>query len=112
MPHFDLQTNKLLQGSAMPAYLVVIQNEPIKDADAFEKYQSLTRELSGGRLTPKVIYGDIVGLEGKIPEGVIILEFPTMEEAQTWYNNPAYQAALPYRLKASTYKTFIVAGLE
>jgi uncharacterized protein (DUF1330 family) len=87
VPHFDLQTNKLLQGSAMPAYLVVIQNEPIKDADAFEKYQSLTRELSGGRLTPKVIYGDIVGLEGKIPEGVIILEFPTMEEAQTWYNN-------------------------
>ncbi len=96
----------------MPAYLVVIQKEAIHDSEAFAKYQSLTRKIASSNLTPKVIYGDVAGLEGLPPEGVIILEFPTMEEAQTWYNNPAYQEALPYRLKASTYQTFIVNGLE
>ena len=95
----------------MPAYLVVIQKEAIHDPEAFATYQSLTREITSSNLTPKVIYGDVAGLEGLPPEGVIILEFPSMEEAQAWYNNPAYQEALPYRLKASSYQTFIVAGI-
>ncbi|MBW2942684.1 DUF1330 domain-containing protein [Zhongshania aquimaris] len=95
----------------MPAYLVVIQKEAIHDPEAFATYHSLTREIASSNLTPKVIYGDVAGLEGLPPEGVVILEFPTMEEAQAWYNSTAYQEALPYRLKASSYQSFIVAGL-
>jgi uncharacterized protein (DUF1330 family) len=40
-----------------------------------------------------------------------MLEFPTVEEAQAWYNSPGYQAALPHRLKAADYRAYIVQGV-
>jgi hypothetical protein len=37
-------------------------------------------------------YGRQEVLEGPVPEGVAIAEFPSMEEAKQWYESPAYQA--------------------
>jgi len=42
---------------------------------------------------------------------VVIVSFPTMEEAKAWYNSPAYQAALPYRLKGAEYRVILAQGL-
>ena len=96
----------------MPAYLIVIREEPIQDEAAFAEYQSRTRKLGGNpTLTPRVIYGAVSGLEGAAPDGVIMLEFPSVEEAQAWYDSPGYQEALPFRLKSSSYRAFIVEGL-
>lgn len=97
----------------MTAYLIVTREEPIRDAEALNEYQSRTRKMTGGhKLTPRVVYGNVAGLEGNAPDGVIVLEFPSVEEAQAWYNDPQYQDALPYRLKSSTYRAFIVEGLQ
>ncbi|WP_439134076.1 DUF1330 domain-containing protein [Pseudomaricurvus sp.] len=97
----------------MPAYLIVTREEPIQDADAFNEYQSRTRKMTGEhKLTPRVVYGDITSLEGTKPDGMVMLEFPSVEEAEAWYNDPQYQEALPFRLKSSSYRAFIVEGFQ
>ena len=96
----------------MPAYLIVIRNEPVRDAEALAEYQRKTRETAPPvALQPLVVYGAIKGLEGAAPDGVVMLRFESIADAQTWYDSPGYQAALPHRLKAADYRAFIVEGL-
>jgi len=97
----------------MPAYLIVYRESPVRDPAEMEKYQAQTRQMSGTdwKLTPRVIYGDVTPLEGQAPDGVIMLEFPTVEDAKAWYESPAYQAALPHRKKAADFRAIIVQGL-
>lgn len=97
----------------MPAYVIAIRKEPVRDADAMAEYQRRTREARGEfNLVPRVVYGAVEGLEGATPDGVIVIEFPSMEEARAWYHNEDYQAAVPYRQRAADYDMFIVAGLD
>ena len=60
-----------------------------------------------------VCFGDgaTEAVEGKAPDGMIVVEFPTVEDAKAWYNSPGYQAALPHRIKAADYRAMIVQGL-
>ena len=62
------------------------------------------------KLTPLSINGKVHPLEGKPPEMVVLLQFPTVEEARAWYDSPGYQAALPHRLKAGDFRVVIVEG--
>lgn len=95
----------------MPAYFIAIRKDPVRDTEAMNEYQSRTIAMQGDfKMIPRVIYGAVTGLEGKTPDGVVMLEFPSSEDARNWYNNEQYQAALPYRLKAADYETFIVEG--
>ena len=50
-------------------------------------------------------------LEGPELEGVVILEFPTVEEAREWYDSPAYRQAREHRFRGADYRAFIVDGL-
>ena len=97
----------------MPAYLIVCREEPGRDEAAFAEYQRINREGPRGdhKLAPRVLYGAVHPLEGQAPDAVVVLEFPTVEEARAWYDSPNYQAALPHRLKAAAYRSFIVEGL-
>jgi len=63
------------------------------------------------KLTPLVLYGAMESLEGEAPDGVVILQFPTVEDAKTWYHSPGYQAAVPHRKEGANYRAFIVEGL-
>jgi len=97
---------------AMPAYLIVLREEPVHDAASFAEYQRQTRAIKNDiKLTPLVVYGATQALEGEKPDGVIVLEFASREEAQAWYDNPDYQAALPHRLNAARHRAFIVDGV-
>ncbi|TGD71755.1 DUF1330 domain-containing protein [Mangrovimicrobium sediminis] len=96
----------------MPAYVIVYQETEIRDPDSLAEYKARTRAARGEHaLTPRVVYGAIEPLEGQPPEAVIMVEFPTVEEARAWYNSPEYQDALPYRLGAADYRAIIVEGI-
>ncbi len=96
----------------MPAFVIVYRESPLRDPDAYAQYQQMTRELPRDpNLVPRVINGATEALEGSAPDGVIVLEFPSMEDARAWYNSPGYQAALPHRLRAADYRTILVEGL-
>ena len=98
----------------MPAYVIVMREEPVQDPAEMAEYQRKNREKPEERpfaLKPLAVYGDLVALEGDAPDGVVMLEFPDLAEAKAWYNSDAYQASLPHRLKAARHRAFIVEGL-
>jgi uncharacterized protein (DUF1330 family) len=97
----------------MPAYLIVYRESAVRDPAEMALYRAMTRQGAGGnvKLTPRVLEGAVTPLEGQPPESVIMLEFPTVEDAKAWYDSPGYQAALPHRKKAADYRVIIVDGL-
>ena len=42
---------------------------------------------------------------------MVIVEFPTMEQALKWYDSPEYKPLLELRERASTARVVIVEGL-
>jgi uncharacterized protein (DUF1330 family) len=79
-----------------------------------DKYRARNRQAPVDpklQLKPLVVYGKMEALEGKAPDGIILLQFPTVADAKAWYNSPDYQAAIPHRLNAADYRAVIVEGL-
>jgi len=96
----------------MPAYLIVIREEPLQNPAEYEAYKSaVAQNPSDIPLKPVAMLGAVEGLEGAAPDAVVMLEFASVEDARAWYNSPAYQAALPHRLAAAPYRTFIFEGM-
>jgi uncharacterized protein (DUF1330 family) len=50
--------------------------------------------------------------EGEFPGHLIVIAFPTREQAEGWYDSPAYREILPLRLEHSTGAAFLVDGVE
>ena len=46
------------------------------------------------------------------PTRILIIEFPSMEAAQSWYESREYQQILPIRLKASKDNMVVVEGIQ
>jgi uncharacterized protein (DUF1330 family) len=44
-------------------------------------------------------------------EGVVVAEFPSVEEARSWYDSPAYQEAAQHRFRGAVYRGVIVEGV-
>ena len=97
----------------MPAYIIFTREGPIRDQAEMDTYSAMNRAAPADpRLTPLVIYGALEALEGDPPEGVVMLRFPTVEDARAWYDSPAYQAAIPHRKNGADYRGFIVEGID
>ncbi len=85
----------------MPGYVVV--GVDVHDPEAYRAYQQqvpATLEQYGGRFV--VRGGEFEALEGQPPPRLVVIEFPSVEQARTWYASPEYQAILPIRLQHST----------
>ncbi len=95
----------------MTAYVVFIRDR-MKDADEFATYGQKARMARGDHpITPLAFYGDQEVLEGDAAEGVVILQFPSMDAAKAWYGSPAYQEAKAHRLKGADYRVILVKGV-
>ncbi len=95
----------------MPAYFVAIRDS-ITSQEEFKLYQEkVPSTLEGHDVRFHAAYGDFQMMEGEPIEGAVILEFPTFEEAEAWYNSPLYQDALQHRLRGAKYRTFIIKGV-
>jgi uncharacterized protein (DUF1330 family) len=96
----------------MPAYVIFIRESPIHNPAAMEEYAKASRaNPPDPKLTVKALYGQLEALEGKCPDGVVVLEFPTFEDAKTWYYGP-YQEAAKHRRAGADYRGFIVDGFK
>ena len=87
----------------------VIANVSVADAAAYEAYRSRTAAIIahyGGRFL--VRGGAVEVREGEPGIGrLVILEFPSVEAARTFYDSPEYQAILPIRFKCRS--TLVIA---
>ncbi len=94
----------------MTAYFVA--QIVLHDAETYAKYTAQTPGIVadyGGRFI--VRGGRWESLEGAEPgPRVVLIGFPSFEQAQAWYNSDAYQAILPLRQAASTGSAFLVEG--
>jgi uncharacterized protein (DUF1330 family) len=63
----------------------------------------------GGRYV--VRGGKVNSLEGDATKRIVMIAFPSLEQAQAWYDSPAYRAIRPIRQQSATTKAFIVEGL-
>jgi uncharacterized protein (DUF1330 family) len=96
----------------MAVYMLFIREEKVRDQAELAIYSRMNRDAPRDpKITPLVVYGATEAIEGKAPDGMVMVQFPTAEDAKAWYNSPAYQAALPHRKKGAEYRAFIVQGL-
>ncbi|HQZ32934.1 MAG TPA: DUF1330 domain-containing protein [Ilumatobacteraceae bacterium] len=88
----------------------VVVHDPARYADYAARGRA-AMALHGGRIL--AAGGQVETLEGEpIPERVVIIEFPTREDALAYYHSPEYQAARVARGDAATVRFALVDGLD
>jgi uncharacterized protein (DUF1330 family) len=94
----------------MSAY--VIAEIDVVDPVAYEEYRKQVPAVvtkyngkfvvRGGKVEPKE--------GGWTPKRIVVVEFPTLAQAQKWYDSPEYAPLIKLRQKASKGKLIIVEG--
>jgi uncharacterized protein (DUF1330 family) len=94
----------------MTAYL--ISDVTVRDADAVRIYRERAAASiahHGGRYLARG--GEVEVLEGEWrPRVVILVEFPSAEQARIWYRSPEYAHALEVRDEALSRNLILVDG--
>ena len=94
----------------MAAY--VIGEIEVTDAALYEDYRkqvAATVQNHGGRFV--VRGGRVEALEGGwSPKRLVVLEFPSMEQAQKWYRSSEYAPLITLRQRASRGRLVLVEG--
>jgi uncharacterized protein (DUF1330 family) len=92
-----------------PGYMIA--NYTIKDQAGFQKYMD-----AAGPLAPKY-GGEIIvfnlnatAVEGKPKKVMAIAEFPSLADAQRFYNSPEYTAARKFRIESTEGSVVITEG--
>lgn len=94
----------------MAAY--VIAEVEVTDPATYEDYRKLvpaTVNQYGGKF---LVRGGATETKegGWDPKRLVILEFPSLDQARKWYHSPEYAPALALRLKAARSKLLLVDG--
>ena len=94
----------------MKAY--VVANIDVKDTTRYAEYIKLTPATVapfGGRFIARG--GRSENLEGATPANrLVILEFPSYEQAKSWYDSDGYRVAMAIRQSASNGSLILVEG--
>ncbi|MDQ6844314.1 MAG: DUF1330 domain-containing protein [Bacteroidota bacterium] len=94
----------------MPAYVIV--EIDIKDPVSYEDYKKLTPAsiaAYGGKFIVRGAKTEC--LEGDWnPMRLVVLEFPTLEQAKSWWASPEYADAKMIRQRSAKTKMIVVNG--
>ena len=96
----------------MPAYLVggVDVSDPAWVAEYGPKVEALVQKHGGRYL---VRGGEMDVVEGTTPAArvMVVIEFPSLENARAWYNDPEYAPLIKLRQTGSEADIVLVDGL-
>lgn len=96
----------------MKAYIIV--DVSVTDPEAYEKYKKLTPgslKPYGGKFI--VRGGPVKTMEGNWNPGrIVVLEFPSYEQAEVWWSSEEYAPAKALRQSASTTNMILLNGFE
>lgn len=97
----------------MPKGYLIAQID-VHDAETYAKYTAQTPGIVaqfGGRFLVRA--GQWESLEGAEPgPRVVVIEFPSYQQAKQYHHSDAYQAVVATRQAASTGTVFIVEGAD
>ena len=96
----------------MKALCIIYTN--VDDWEGFDRHRTQvvpTLEPFGAKFL--VRGGAFTTVEGEMPfERIAVLEFPSREAAEAWYQSDAYQSVLPIRLAATRCQFVIVDAVD
>ncbi|HYO56370.1 DUF1330 domain-containing protein [Archangium sp.] len=95
----------------MPAYVVV--EVTVKDAETYERYKQLAPPaiaLYGGRYLARGGATEVLEGTWDVPR-FVILEFPSVQQARTWWSSPEYAPAKALRQASTHTDMLLVEGL-
>ena len=95
----------------MPAFLVFIREKALDHSELKAYWGKIRATMEGHPINVLAAYGRHVTLEGPDVEGVVVAEFPSVEEARAWYDSPAYQEVAQHRFRGAVYRGLIVEGV-
>jgi uncharacterized protein (DUF1330 family) len=101
-----------MKEQAMPAYAIGHLHDVNLGPDIVEYLQRIDETLApfGGRF---IIHGGPVTVaEGTWSGDLIVIAFPDMASARTWYDSPAYRLILPLRTRNSRGGVFFIDGVS
>ncbi len=95
----------------MPAYVIV--EVSITDPVDYEEYKKLTPAAIAAYDGRFVVRGaQTESLEGNWqPERIVVLEFPSVEQAKEWWASELYSKAKDIRQRAAKTKMIVVQGV-
>jgi uncharacterized protein (DUF1330 family) len=100
-----------LEEPSMPAY--VLAHIDVTDPENYQDYVRMVPHSVthfGGRFLARGPAPEI--LEGTwVPKRLVLIEFPSVEHARTWWASPEYAAATAKRQATSTGDLIILAGV-
>src|ERR1700674_1180128 len=72
----------------MPAYVIFIRERALDQSELDASAQAAPPSLEGWPIKFLAAYGRQDVLEGPVPEGVAIAEFPSLEDTRRWVDRP------------------------
>jgi uncharacterized protein (DUF1330 family) len=90
----------------------MIANYTIKDQETFKKYMEAAGSLAP-KYKGKVIIYDVKGrtLEGNPKSVIAVAEFPSVADAELFYNSPEYTAARKFRIASTEGSVVLAEGI-
>jgi uncharacterized protein (DUF1330 family) len=92
----------------------IIANIEVRDAEAFERYRAQVAPVitaQGGRYL--IRGGKITHKEGEMPlKRLVVLEFPSPEAAERFYNSEDYRPLLELRAASTLSQVVLVEGYD
>ncbi|HZH10840.1 MAG TPA: DUF1330 domain-containing protein [Microvirga sp.] len=92
----------------------IFDNREILDPAALEAYKTAVAPITaayGGRY--RALSGNIEHSEGEwAPNFLVVIEFPSLEQAKAWYSSPEYAPLKALRRQAVRCDAALVAGLD
>ncbi len=94
----------------MAAYILADVN--VTDPEQYAEYRKLSSAAFDAHgVKPLARGGRTVTLEGRDPGRIVVLEFPSVEAAQAFYDSPEYTKAREARKDAAVMNMIIVEGV-
>lgn len=94
-----------------PAYFVI--DVKIHDPEGIKPYQEKVAETYAPFGGERIVAGGLPqAIEGASPLGrIVILRFPSLEQAHAWHDSSAYQSIIGHRLAAAVSHAYFVEGI-
>ncbi len=74
------------------------------------KTEALVKKHSGKFLAGGGVKESLEG-SGKLPSNIVVIEFPSMDHAKAWYNDPEYAPLIKLRQSSASAEIDLVEGL-
>jgi uncharacterized protein (DUF1330 family) len=96
----------------MSAYVVLTREKALDKLELGAYLKEAPATLAGHEFRVLAFNGSHEELEGPSTEGTVILEFPSIEAAKTWYNASPYREVSEHGLKGANYRVTLVEGVS